>query len=268
MSKTIIKDPFLNEYVFDCIVNSTIQQRKNLTGYLLKFTKNKTTARLFADDASFEMKLIMLARLGKSFKIIFESDEGFQVKRLKDIYHDYKLASRVATANEMLGRSTFVVSDKDVHVFLGILAQNCHSETYMMNRDYLRAGYVATQWEGAELPNSSEIHSSIEATKFVVRMILNASMSLDYVDGLTGVDDKMMRIMLYLYPYRNSYKSYKEILEYFKGTLRPKEIRLSLNGLKKILYIQQMTREKSYTLTGIGVQNTLMFAQRILSSSF
>ncbi len=264
MAQQLIHDPYFNEYVFDCIRNSTIEQRQKLTGILLKACKNVDSAKKFADKASFEMKIVMLTRLGMKFGIFYSKPENFSVKGIKEIYDQHNGENKLSALNKTLERQTFVQTDKDIHLCLAMLSQMCHNETYMLNREYLFAGESIDGFESQELASSSEINSSVEAAKFVSKLLLHSTLGLE--TEATGANRVMMIILMYLFWHRSQNISIIKLQSSLKP-YRKVTIQNALKKLNDLSYVQKSGHDKTWTISGMGITVLTNFIDRMIRAS-
>lgn len=262
--RDVIVNPFVSEFVYDNIVNSTIEQRRFLNGKYMRIGRNSRAARGFSTKSTAEEKALMLAKLGVPFAWLFNIDE----KKLKELFDDQHNFSPVRMTDKLLSEKMFVVTDKQFMQFAGLMASNCHSETYMINRDFLKANYRLKEWK-KEYSNTSlsEAKDATPASKDIAKMVSNAIMFSKYTDGEYGINDAEVAVLMFMYSKQKEFIEMDEMRVHFNGIYRNFKLVRCLNTLVKAKYVEkgEGNWDGMYKTTGWGNDIALKFQKRMFA---
>lgn len=262
--KVRINNRFLNEYVFDQLYNLTKDERKNLNRKQMRATYNAKYAKQFATTASLEEKVEFLAKIGKPFWCGFGTINN---KVITDLFKKYRDEGGNAAIKEMQDLGIFVFSDREVAHFMGLLSSNCHTETYMLNRDFLKTGYRVKRWKEGKSTKNDEISEATEAVHEMSKLVFHASIMNRYVQDEFGVDELQHLILLYLFRYKNKFVPVEEL----RGQLCPiyttNKLSQSLRFLKDNTFIQKDASVKTvnYQITSLGIDTVMRYQKKLLN---
>jgi hypothetical protein len=270
--KVLIADPFFNEYVYHCIVSSSAELRNKLPTSLLQHTHTQEKIKRFADKASLEQKIEMLSRLGVSFAMFFSTPEYLMKEELVQAYKNHKSDKNYNTVNDMIQKRQFVFTSRDVMAVLGIMGQNCHSNTYMINRDYSR---IATEIQNFQTDKKVKdvdiIKSVMQDNRMVAKLLMHNLMNQSYVDIMTNYKpvDLLVLFFLFLRMDKNttSYTPLKKVQEHFRSIYNSRTISTTLSGLYKSGHVQRFPTRLEYAISGLGVQTLFAYITRLVNNA-
>lgn len=257
----LVSDPNMNEYVFHCIVSAPPRLINKLPEDLFHHTKSIVKIRTFAQKASLEKKLEMLSHLGGAFSLMLHPPNYLTKIRMDKALLEYNAGKRLDTVNEMIKDKVFVITDKDVMAVHAIMSQNCHSETYMLNRDYalIAEDLVNTRYNNRD----SEVKSLMEDYKLTVKMILTTLLNQEHNMGQIGYKPREILVLLYLFINKSKYVDEQEIIKYFTTYIGKVSVRSALGLLQNSLHVQRMPGKWWFSITGLGVQLVSSYVNRI-----
>lgn len=262
--RDVIVNPFVSEFVYDNIVNSTHDQRKFLNGKYTRVGRHSRPAKAFSVKATQEEKALMLSKLGIPFAWFFNID----LAKFKELFENRAEFTNAQLTDKMLKENWFVVSDKQFMTFAGLMASNCHSETYMINRDFNKIGFRAKEWR-KEYANTSltEAKESLTASRDIARLMTNTIMFSKYTDGEFGINEAEIAVLMYMYSKSKEFIELNELKRQFNGIYRNFKLVAALKVLRNAKYIEEGEAEwaKQYRMTGWGVDIALRFEKKVFS---
>lgn len=262
--RDVIVDPFVSEFIYDTIINATLDQRRFLNGKYQKVGRSKRKARAFSVTSTLEEKALMLAKLGVSFAWVFNMDKA----KFKEISAEIKGMSNLQITDMMLREKMFVITDKQFLFFAGLMASNSHSETWMLNRDFLTASYRLNEWKqqygNATLGASKD---STPASRDMAKVMLNTIIFSQYALGAFDVNDAEMAVLLYFLSKEKEFIGFDELKLSFNSVYKNFKLVKALKTLLNAKYIEQGQGEwaKQYRMTGWGVDIALRFEKKVFS---
>lgn len=260
--KDVLIIPAVSEYLYDCLTRATYEQKKNLKLKYAKAVKNSKTAKTFAATSSWEDKAIVLSKLGIEFSFVFNLNKT----RLMELYRDKNDLKPGELADYLLREKIMVVTDKQVLHFLNLLASNAHSEVWMMNRDFLKAGYNITDWKKEYFnTNLEEIKGGSRSARDVAKLMSATMLYAKFAPTLLGIQDVSVAVLLYIFSKDKEFIRESEIRLYFNGVYRNFKLGKSINDLLKTKFIEHghLTKTKEYRITSYGTEAALRFQKKI-----
>lgn len=262
--RDVIVNPFVSEFVYDNIVNSTLDQRRHLNGKFARVKRNSRSAKAFSVKATQEEKALVLAKLGVPFAWFFNID----LVKFKELFENRKEFTNAQLSDKMLKENWFVVTDKQFMTFAGLMASNSHSETYMINRDFLKVGYRLKQWRNQYSNTSStEAKDALPMSKDIAKLMSNAIIYSKYTDGEFGINEPEIAVLLYIYSKNKEFLPLNDLKIQFNGVYRNFKLVKALNELMKAKYVEKGEAEwaNQYRITGWGVDIALRFEKKVFS---
>jgi len=262
--RQILVNPVINEFVFDCLMTSTVESRKNLTDRYLRAARHSKTATAFANSSTFEEKVILLSKLGINFAWVFNVDE----KKVREMMKDNRYEQQ-NVINHMIENKAIVVSDKQFMQYLGLLSSNVHSETWVMNREFLKVGLRMKQWK-KEYYNTThnETRTGRYASMDISKLLFYSSAVSDNMEGIVGITATAMQVLLYMYSKQKEFISLSEVKAVLTGIQRNFKISRSITQLKNAKYIEKsyLSDEPEYKVTALGADAVLRLQKRIFNA--
>lgn len=269
-NKLLVRNPYLNEFVWDLLYNVTMEQKKKLSKPFLQILKSPIKCKNFAEFSTLDEKVRFLSELGMDCSIVFFQDKIQSMNRLKVILEKYEEDKQVAASKEITQLKVFVSSDKQVKWLLGLMADTIHHKSYFLNLEYNRAVYHVKKWDrNRHTPESKELNETIESSDFVAKFLISAFNSLGTVSSFLEVTQYDIKILLYLYNYRHLYLEKARIWDYFSGDITKGNVTTCLKRLFLNEYIRKHAdyRILKYSITGSGIQMVNQFMSRVLKST-
>lgn len=266
-NKLLVRNPALAEFIYDALYNLTVEQKKKLSKPFLYTAKSEIRSKNFAEYSTLDEKVRLLSELGYENAIVFFQDKLNSVNKLKVILEKYEKDNVASASKDIAALKVFVSSDKQVKWLLGLMADTISHKSYFLNMEFNRVGHHIKGWKPKiDTPGSREIIETIENADLVVKTILNANVSMSFVDSLTGVNSFQMKILLYLYPFRHTYISKNKIWDYFAGDFTKQK---TTSCLKRLFLNNLVSKHADldnlkYTITTAGIECVNIYVQRIL----
>lgn len=262
--RDILTNPCVSEFVYDTIVNSTIDQKKFLNGKFLRVGRTSRTAKAFSVSSGMEERALVLAKLGVPFAWVFNISE----KKLKELYDDRHSFNQVKLADKMIEEKMFVITDKEFMQYAGLMASSCHSETWILNRDFLKVHYHLREWRrDYENATNKETKEGIAASKEIAKLITNSIIFSKYSDGTYGINEQEIAVLMYMYSKQKEFIELKQLKIHFNGIYRNFKLVRAINTLLKNQYVEKGVGqfEDNCRITGWGVDIVLKFQKRVFA---
>jgi hypothetical protein len=255
-------DPILNDFVYSLLYGASYEEKRGLKGKYLRAAMSGDTAKRFCTSSSREEKEYLLSHFGVQFFYVI-AKKGVTVKRMEEIFANFKIGKKAAAMKEMAEAGIYVSSDKELAQMLGVMAQSIHHHSFFLNLEFLRQGYHIQKWKRhATNGKDMQVREAQESAKVLATTMLNACVTIDYVDGLIGITPTAMKILLYLYSLSHTYIEDNVLYSRFAGAFNKTKYRYAIKALiKGDMIIQQgpkIRREITITAAGIKHVNNFM----------
>ncbi len=262
----IVSNPFLNAYTYDLMYRLNPEQKKLLNGRYLKYAKNSTSATNFSNTADIEERAIFLAKLGVPFAWVFGD---LNDKTLTEIYHTYKKEGQAKAMDKIAKQDVFVVTNREIMKLLGLMASNLHTETFLINRGYYKAGYHLKNWKKEIVkPQNESIKEAHADSKELARMMYITMLSQKDIPGFAGITDCGMAILLFLFSKDSHDTPETDIRGKIQPTFPSAKVTLGLKKLVDCQFLERSFRDpkrKAYSITGLGIDMAMKFQKRIFN---
>jgi hypothetical protein len=261
-------DPILNDFVYSLLYGASYEEKRGLKGKYIRAAMSGDTAKRFCTSSSREEKEYLRSHFGVQFFYVV-AKKGVTVKRMEEIFANFKAGKKAAAMREMAEAGIYVCSDKEFTQMLGVMAQSIHHHSFFLNLEFLRQGYHIQKWKRHSTSGKDmEVREAQESAKVLAATMLNACVTIDYVDGLIGITPTAMKILLHLYSLSHTYVEDNVLYSRFAGAFNKTKYRYAIKALiKGDMIIQQgpkIRREITITTAGIQrVNNFLDSAMRI-----
>lgn len=262
-----LNDPNFNEFVFVCILNAPQELKNKLPLELYKHTRSVQSIKRFSDRASLEKKLVMLSYLGGAFSISIHPPGYMTKEKFKEVLEHYLNDERLSDVDDMLSKNVFVVTDREIMAVHTIMAMNCHSETYLLNRDFslLAAELSVGEKIKSRLHQVEHIKAVMEDHKLLCKLLLYTLTNPEYIDAQTGITTKEIVILLYLFINRNKYVPLKETQRFFQGVYSPTTVSSTLFALAQSAHIMRVAGKFQYAITPLGINLFAGYVNRLVN---
>lgn len=270
-TKTLINDPLISEFLFDVIWAATQKDKAKLSERQLRNITTVKRAKRYSSYTTLDEKLIMLSKLGVSFALTVFRTKTHSPKQLKELFEKYKANLDEDAVTDVLKSGLALTTDREIQCFSNLLGALCHSDTYMLNRDFYKAGLHAQRWKDTPHPTTENVREAMADFEVVNKMFLKFSLFLKHIKGVTNIGDVDFNILMFLFTKRNTYAHRKEIDIYFKPNYKPALIAAALKRLLENVLIEKspMTLLRdSYMITGTGIEEIMTAHKRTLNETF
>lgn len=252
-------------------MTSTPDLRNKLPTDLLKHTHSQARAKTFADKASLELKIEMLSRLGIESCVFFSLPEYLNKEAFLKTYKDYKANNRLKSMDDMIEKKQFAFASRELMSVLAVMGQNCHHDTYMLNREYATlAGEIAQMSKHAPKIKDIELVKSVmEDHKMIVTLLMFNLLNQTFVDSFSAFTVRELEIMMYLFIQRkgSEYLPIDTVCEHFKNKYSKQTISAALHKMHKSFHIDRFPRTQKYAIASLGIQVLCSYISRLLNST-
>jgi hypothetical protein len=241
-NKLLVRNPAFSEFIYDILYNLTYEQKKKLSKPFLYVAKSEIKSKNFAEFSTIDEKLRFLSELGYENSLIIFQDKLQNINNLKEILLKYNKNKASSATQDVAAMKLFACSDKQVKWLLSMMSDSISHKSYFLN---------------------------IDNADLTIKLILNASTSLGYVDSLIGLNAYQIKILLYLYGYRHTYIDKTRIWDYFAGDMTKGKVTSALKRLFLNDYISKHIdwRTRKYSITGLGIESVNRYVKRILDQT-
>jgi hypothetical protein len=254
-------DPILNDVVYTLLYSTSYQEKRGLKGKYLRAAMSGEKAKRFCANSTREEKEYILSHFGIKFFYGF-SKEGIGFQKIKDILAKFDSGKRVAAMKDIAEHGIFVTSDKEVVRALGLFAQSIHHHTFFLNLEFLRQGYHIQKWKKHSTNNQDmAVREADESAKLLAETMLNACITLDYAEGLLGITQTAMKLLLHLYTFSHAYIPDQTLYDRFAGAFNKTKYRYAIKSLiKDGLIVEHGPKvRKEITITAGGIKHVNNF---------
>ena len=255
-------DPILNDFVYSLLYGASYEEKRGLKGKYLRAAMSGDTAKRFCTSSSREEKEYLMSHFGVNFFYVI-SKKGVNTKKMEEVFAIFKAGKKALAMKEMAEAGIYVCSDKELTQMLGIMAQSIHHHSFFLNLEFVRQGYHIQKWKRTSVNNADmATREASESAKLLAETMLNACITLDYVDGLIGVNETVMKLLLHLYTLSHTYVPDQVLYDRFAGAFNKTKYRYAIKYMiKSDLIIQhgpKLKREITITAAGIKHVNNFM----------
>lgn len=265
----MLQDPLFNEFVFDVIVHSTAKERTKLSNKEKRNLRSATTTKHFVNKTTIDEKLILLQKLGVSYAVVIQRVKTLMPHQLKKMYKDHKSELTEETISDLLQTKLFVMTDKRVSYFLNLMDAACHSETYMLNRDFYLIGNEMN-YKDSPYPSNIEINEGLQHQRVINKFLLSGFNALRDVQGNTKIGDLDLKILMYLFLKKDRYMYRTDLNKYFRYQYKMTILAAALKRLQIAAHIDaspHFDKVPSYMITSTGIDVVLSFIRKVMTDT-
>lgn len=267
LKTNVFQNPIFNEFAYTVLWESSLSERRGLSGRFLRAASSAKAAKAFIKSASMEDKLTLLSHFGiQNFLVLCKSD-AVNLKDLKTLLTQYESNKEVKSMEDIASMGIFVSSDKQFNHLLGLMSQSIFHNNFFLNLEHKRLGYSIKKWNKRLLSSTDlEVREVMEMNNLVVRTILNSTIRVKYIKGLTGLTEEAMQVLMYLYSNQHTFVKRDTIQDYFTGSISATKMNYSLKALVKNMYVTEHVNrsEGSVTISANGVKAVSTFVDSII----
>lgn len=268
-SKVLIKDAILNEFFFDAVFHATREARQRLTPKQLKSIKTPKSTKRFAVNSTVDEKAHILSALGVSYCIMFFPSGLFTNKSLKDLFAKYEDIDPKKKAEAVLQDKVMAVTDRQVTLISQLMANQCHSDSYLLSRDFHKIGHHILNWEEPENAITEATLESLEYLSVITKLGLNFILAAKNLTVNRVNNDLDINILMYLITRRNRYVTKAEIDTHFRPYYKVATITSAVKRLLENLYIDKhpSTKDRQYISTSLGITEAMSFIKKTMNQT-
>lgn len=269
-NKILVRNPALNEWVWNILYNITPEQKSKLSAPFLRILKSSVRSKSFAEFSTLDEKVRLFSELGYDNAIVFFEDKAKSVNGLKVVLEKFEKDRQAAAAKDISHLKVFVSSDKQIKWLLSIMADTIHHKSYFLNLELNRIGHHLKSWKSQRVaPSTKELSESLDNVDLLVSTLLNALFIEDYVDGFLGLRPLDLKILLYLYSLRHTYIEKQKIWDYFAGATSKQRITSSMKRLYADNYVVKHVDLSlgKYCIASKGIESVNSYMQRVLKQN-
>lgn len=266
-AKILINDFLLNEFVFDVISNSDTKDKARLSERQIRAIKTAKTTKHFVSKSTIDEKLILLSKLGCSYALMVNRVKHLYPAQMKKLYKKHKGELTEETITDILSSGLFIVTDRQVSMFFNLMGNGCHSDNYMLNRDFYRIGKNISKFRDAPNPTSENLREGLEHADLIVKMLLNSAMSSKEMKGLTEIGDLDFNILLYLFRNKKEYVSRESINQYFRVHYKATIIGAAVKRLALSAHIENAPIGYAYMITSLGINTVFSYMRKVMTDT-
>jgi hypothetical protein len=265
-----LNNPAFHEFVYSVLYNASVESKRVIPLRLAKFIRNEAEAKKFIRRASMDEAAALLAYMGIGNFHVFYDQKTTTVKDFKEILLKFRQHNKIGSLKDLVEKSIFVTSDKELISLLSLSAQTIHHKAYTMNMEYKRLGYHLHGWSKQLKDHEGDDTQEVqEKSRLLIKTLLSASLTLDKVDFLFGLRPLDMQILWYCYPLKHTYVPVIQINHFFAGHYTKREIAHSIRTLANAQFLQlsALTVQREYTPTNMGVRVVEQFMETVLQAN-
>lgn len=213
------------EFVYNILSNLNHEQKLRLNQKELYIIKNDSSIKRFSTSASAEKQMVMLTKLGYDWFFGVYPVGKFLPDVMKKAYRQHTIKdTRVEVMQELIESHVFIIDNKAVATSLAMMAQNNHSDVFVINTEFMRVPkllehYRKTNDPLAKLlrdnnPNNptAAYRDALRAMDEINELIGEALQSVEYMRTVLRISQLDFLILHLLFRHRTKYVS----LDYLK----------------------------------------------------
>lgn len=235
--KNVFFDPKFNEWLYDALTNLSADQRTLLNRYEVHMLRDSAALKRFIANENLERRLSLLTKLGFEWNLSFFKTSQYFGKAVRDVYKQYTINGKsVDNVAEMIRQKVFVINSKEVALCMALMANNCHSDVYMLNPAFLAFKKTRTTLtklgQGMAKSNETVRSKEFEAeAKTMSELIYQSIMCQDIILSMFNIRALDLAILLFLYRTPRNYVSMDNIKSELKTDYKPQSIGLRASYL-------------------------------------
>lgn len=267
--KVLLNDPVLNEFIFDWIFMASQEDKKRLSARQLRSIKTPKAAKRFAVSTTLDEKLEFYQKMGGAYAVLLFPNGLFTAKKAQELFAEYESLQPKDRVKYMLDNKVMAVTDRQVALLTNLMANACHNDTYLMNRDFYKIGVHALNWEEPEHALTEATKETLEYVRVLNKMIHNSIMGAKSLTVNKVSNDVDMNILQFLFTKNGNYVTKQVIDDRFRGYYKIATVTSAVKRLMEGLYIDRhpSSKEREYTLTSLGIEEVMAFIKRTMNQT-
>lgn len=221
------KEPFRDvaeeEYIFDLLKNFPQIHKGKLTQRELEYIKNDSSIRKFIARSTPGRVMLLLAK--RNIGVVklycdFDKEKPVDLKNFNKLYKQFtEVKHRQEIINNIISGNLFAQTTREVLNACYLIAQNCHSPYYFINKDYNRVYDAVTDtgiqnlndWDGStDIVKLKETDKSRRIVASLVYAFISSenTIRVQHKTDLLGIT-----ILIYLFMYRDTFIEKKALVK-------------------------------------------------------
>lgn len=266
-NKVLIRNPALNEWVWNILYNITPEQKKKLSTTFLTILKSSVKAKSFAEFSTIDEKIRLFSELGYDNALVFFEDKAKSVNGLKVVLEKFEKDRQAAASREISQLKIFVSSDKQVKWLLGIMADTIHHKSYFLNLELERVGHHLKSWKAQRVaPSTKQLSDALENSDLIAKTLLNGLLVSDLSQAFLSMKPLDLKILLFMYGQRHTYIEKEKVWDHLVGTTSKARTTASMKRLFAASYLAKHVDLSlgRYSITAKGIESVNMYMERVL----
>lgn len=262
----LIENPYFNEFLYDVMHNAFQHQKERLNGRYERQMRSSRSAKGFAKSAKLEQRQDILTHLGLHWFMVICNDD-FTPANLKTIMQQYQGNRPASSLKEMAAKKLYITSDKQFIHLLNLMADTIHTPAYSFNLELNKIGYAVKKWtKQVDFAAHEKAIESIEHLDLMVKLFNSFTANIVKIPEHFGLLHTDLRILGYLWEYRNVYVPLTKVHHDFAGDLSKKLISRAINDMigKQFIRGHADYRKNEYTITSMGINVVAQYIKKVL----
>lgn len=235
-----------------------------------KYFISDKSIKQFADNASLEDKLILLAELGINFNLLFMKEDA-DYNALDGIEKQVlSVDKRLDIISSMKDNDLFAFGSKEVMFSLSLAAMNSHTKVFSLDHRHIAVIDAAKRIKKSYITDDFE--QTADAMDIIAKICFSQLMLGDSYEQIFGVKRAEMKILLALYPLRHTFTSADKLMQILQPKESPKGFKGICGTLVEKKYLNRPAESNKmnpkmyyqYILTQNGIKAVLMFIKIVM----
>lgn len=268
-----INIPAFSEYLYNFMKKTPAERKYDLEPEELRHFRNDESIYRFCHNESLDKRLLMLTRIGGSFCVVVAKEDAEIEPILDEVPEQYQSAKkRLEIVRQMGEKQVFVISSREELAIAHMAAQNSLTQAYTLNYEFVRLQEKLSHYRTR--PFNEEVKDALKGMDDLSKIVLQAMSPEKTIQSLTGCTEFEMKIMVAMYPHRNTMITNDRISELIGETHRSTGVAKSCGELeKKNMLIREnpgkkkKVRSQVYMLSEQGINKTLQYLKYIAKNA-
>jgi hypothetical protein len=273
--KNIVFPARFYEWFFDLLTSIPKEIRRSLNDTELSALRTKSEIKRFAQNSIIDKKLTLLTKLGLDWSLIVFDPKKFDIKTLEKVYRQYSInGAPLDNINDMIRQQVFVLSSKEIALSLGMMASNCHGNTFRINMEITKVNdalaHIDKRREMAESNQSKQSSVTDAAYLRMARMMFYGMDAENYFLAVHGLLPVEVKILCILYQKPNNYYRVTALQERLKHSHQPTTVAARARILFEQNYLERLpvsTKTPSYQIKAKGILALCDYLNRMANQS-
>lgn len=265
-----LENPFLTEFIYSCLYNTSFDEKKVIPPRLLKYVRDLRMAKKFLKNYSLDEAVTLLSYLGIGHAFFLFDKKNGTLKSLQAILDKHKTNKPISALQDVVDGHFFVSTDKEFNMLLGLMGQTIAHKSYDMGLEYTRVGHHIHNWpRRLDLGADDPVPDMMLKSNLLATTLLSSSLTLEKALFLFGLRPLEVQILLYLYPLKHTYANISQLSTYFTGYVPHLKVIGAVKSLINSQHIQPsaIARDQEYTISALGIRVVNQYMEAAIHGS-